>query len=325
MVNSAYSCLHLTTVVGEAIGKVQYETDRNRFIGRGRSVKNPMVMTNEIDLSGTVGAVLDPIFSIRRRVRIGPRKTARIIFTTVLVYTRQEAIRVTEKYHDANIFLRQVNLGWVKNQIELRHLNITMEKAHIYQRLGGRILYLAPYLRAQSEVLITNIKNQSALWAYGISGDIPILLTRIQDEKDMDMIRELLRCHEYLRLKGLKIDLVILNEHATSYMQHLQDELMRQILISGLHSLLDKPGGIFIRRSDLIPADDLVLIKAVARVSLSKQLQIFVISILSSILSCLRKIKILKEMLSSFCLIGYNRWAQTISIINIKFLTTLNR
>ncbi len=260
--------LHLSTVIGDVVGKLQYETDRNRFLGRGRSIKNPIVMTNEIELSNTVGAVLDPVFSLRRRVRIKPRQTARIIFTTGLVYTREEALRVIEKYHDPNIFLRQTNLGWVKNQIELRHLNISMEKAHIYQRLGGRILYLAPYLRAQSEVLISNIKNQSALWAYGISGDIPILLTRIQDEKDMEMIRELLRCHEYLRLKGLKIDLVILNEHATSYMQHLQDELMRQILISGFHSLLDKPGGIFIRRADIIPAEDLVLIKAVARVSL---------------------------------------------------------
>jgi cyclic beta-1,2-glucan synthetase len=260
--------LHVLTVDGETMGPVQYETDRSRFIGRGRSVRNPIVMTNEIDLSNTVGAVLDPIFSLRQRIRIKPGKCATLTYTTGIVYSKVEALRVTEKYRDRNIFLRQMNLGWVKGQIGLRHLNITMEKAHIYQRLGGRILYLAPYLRAQSQVLMANKKNQSALWAYGISGDIPILLTRIQDEKDMDMIRELLRAHEYLKLKGLKIDLVILNEHATSYMQNLQEELMRQILISGFHSLLDKPGGIFIRRADLIPADDLVLIKSVAKVSL---------------------------------------------------------
>ncbi len=260
--------LHVLALEAETIGPVQYETDRSRFIGRGRSVKDPIVMTNEINLSNTVGAVLDPIFSLCQRVRIRPQQTARLTFATGLVYSREEALRVTAKYHDPNIFLRQLNLGWVKAQIELRHMNISMEKAHIYQRLGGRILYLAPYLRAQSQVLITNKKTQSALWAYGISGDLPILLTRIHDEKDMEMIRELLRGHEYLRLKGLKIDLVILNEHATSYMQHLQEELMRQILISGLHSLLDKPGGIFIRRADLIPADDLVLIKSVSRVSL---------------------------------------------------------
>lgn len=259
--------LHGLSVEGETVGSVQFETDRSRFIGRGRNNKNPLAMKND-RLSDTVGAVLDPVFSLRQRLRIKPRQTARLTFSTGLVFSRAEALRVSEKYRDTNIFLRQANLGWVKGQIGLHHLNIEREKAHLFQRLGGRILYLAPYLRAQSQVLMTNHKNQSALWKYGISGDLPILLTRINDEKDMEMIRELLRGHEYLRLKGLKIDLVILNEHATSYMQHLQDELMRQILISGFHSLLDKPGGIFIRRSDLVPPEDLVLLKSVARVSL---------------------------------------------------------
>jgi cellobiose phosphorylase len=260
--------LHVMTLEGEALGELQYETDRSRFIGRGRSVKNPIVMTDEIELSSTTGAVLDPIFALRQRIRIKPHQTAKVVFATGLVYSKTEAIRVAEKYHDPNIFLRQLNLGWVKAQIGLRHINVTMEKAHLYQRLAGRIIYLSPYQRAQASLLIANTKNQSSLWQYGISGDFPILLSRIDDEKDMDIIKELLRCHEYLRLKGLKIDLVILNEHSTSYLQTLQDELMRQILISGYHSLIDKSGGIFVRRSDLIPAEDLILLKSVARIIL---------------------------------------------------------
>ncbi len=260
--------LHVLTVEGETVGPIQYETDRSKFLGRGRSVKNPIILSNHIELSNTTGAVLDPIFSLRQRVKIPPRQTARLIYSTGLVYSQVEAIRVSQKYNDPNVYLRQVNLGWIKAQIGLRHLNISLEKAKIYQRLGGRIIYLAPYLRAQTHEIMKNKKNQSTLWAYGISGDYPIILTRIKDEKDMEMIRDLLRGHEYLRLKGLKIDLVIINEHATSYLQNLQDELMRQILISGSHTLMDKPGGIFIRRADLIPHDDLVLIKSVARVRL---------------------------------------------------------
>lgn len=261
--------LHLLTVEeGETVGEVQFETDRFRFLGRGRSPRNPIVLSNEIGLSNTQGAVLDPIFSLRRRVRIPPRKTARVSFATGLVYSREEALRVTQKYHDRNIFLRQLNLGWVKSQMALRHLGVTHEKAHLYQRLGGRLLYLAPYLRAQGHDLLANRKSQSALWAYGISGDLPIILTQIQNEKDLDMVRELLKAHEYLLLKGLRADLVILNERATSYLQHLNDELMRQIRICGLHSLIDRPGGIFIRKADQIPREDLLLLKSVARVIL---------------------------------------------------------
>jgi cyclic beta-1,2-glucan synthetase len=258
-------CLHLLTLEAESIGPTQFETDRSRFLGRGRSVRNPIVMTNEIPLSNSVGAVLDPIFSLRQRVRIKPHQVARLTFSTGLVHSKVEALRLCQKYHDANIFLRQINLGWIKAKIQLRHMNISIDQAQNFQRLGGRILYLAHYLRPQTQEVLNNKKNQSALWSYGISGDFPIILTRIKDEKDIELIRELLRGHEYLRLKGLRTDLLIINEHATSYMQNLQDELMRQILISGSHALMDKPGGIYIRRADLISPEDLVLMKTVSR------------------------------------------------------------
>lgn len=260
--------LHMMVVDGKTEGEREYETDRNRFIGRGQTINTPAAMMKNTALSNSVGAVLDPIFSLRQKIRIRPHASVKVTYVTGMVFARNEALRLTEKYHDPEAFLRQVNLGWVRGQMQLRHLNITTEKAHVYQRLGGRILYLAPYLRAQSETLIANRKNQTALWAYGISGDLPIVLTQIQNEKDVEMIKELLRAHEYLRLKGLRMDLVILNEHGTSYLQNLQDELMRIILISGCHSLLDKPGGIFIRKADMIPYEDLILVKSVSRLIL---------------------------------------------------------
>ena len=115
-------------------------------------------------------------------------------------------------------------------------------------------------------MLALNTKDQSGLWTYGISGDLPIALVRISEEQDLNMVRQLLRCHEYLRLKGLAFDLVILNDHPPSYVQSLQDELQRLVRISGSHALMDKPGGVFIRRTDLMPEADRILLHAVARV-----------------------------------------------------------
>ena len=263
-----YWAMHVLSVEGETTDEMDYETDRSRFIGRGRNLTHPLALSSDACLNKTNGAVLDPIFSLRQKVKIPAHRSVKLVFSTAMAFTRDEAIFLAQKYQDPNIFLREVNLGWVKSQISLRHLNISMEKAHIYQRLGGRILYLAPYLRAQSQLLKINSRQQSALWAYGISGDIPIILTRISHDTDMAMVRELLRAHEYLKLKGLKVDLVILNEHATSYLQTLHDEVMRQILIGGVHHLLDQPGGIFVRKADLIPAEDLTLLNAVARVNI---------------------------------------------------------
>ncbi|MBI2519973.1 MAG: hypothetical protein HYV97_06140 [Bdellovibrio sp.] len=256
---------HILTSEGEGIGPIQYETDRSRFIGRGRSAAMPIVLSNEIPLSNTTGPVLDPIFSLRQRVRIPPHDIAKLTFITGVSRSREEVRRLSEQYHTKNIFQRETHLGWIKSQVGLHHLNISMKKAHIYQLLGNRIIYLSPDMRVTSQNLIVSNKKQSALWPYGISGDHPIILTQINEQKDMVMIRDLLHAHEYLRLKGVKIDLVIINAHATSYLQSLHDELTRQILISGNHALIDKPGGIFIRRADLIPEEDRSLLKCVAR------------------------------------------------------------
>lgn len=260
---------HVLVTEGESIGAVQYETDRDRFLGRGGDAKSPLVVRENRPLSNTVGAVLDPIFSLRETVRIAPGETARITFSTGVAGSREEALRLTDKYHDIHMFAREAELAWTKAQVQLRHLNITMDKAHTFQRLAGRVIYSDPSLRPSAHLLALNAKTQANLWAYGISGDLPIILTRISDEKDMAMVRELLHAHEYLRLKGLLIDLVILNVRPPSYLQSLQDELLRQIRMSGSQTLQDKPGGVFIRRNDLIPDQDATLLKSVARVVLS--------------------------------------------------------
>ena len=75
---------------------------------------------------------------------------------------------------------------------------------------ANRIVYSDPTLRAPAHVLLRNRKGASGLWPYGISGDLPIVLLRIDHPDDQDIVRQLLRAHEYWRMKGLAVDLVIL-------------------------------------------------------------------------------------------------------------------
>src|SRR5207247_7056363 len=161
--------------------------------------------------SNTVGAVLDPIFSLRRRVRLAPRQTTRVTFATGMANSREEALRLLDKYHNPYAFERESGLAWTKAQVEMRHLQIDADEAHLFQRLAGRLLYSDPSLRPRPHVLELNTRDQSALWPYGISGDLPIALVRIKEESDLGMVRQLLRGHEYLRLKGLVFDLIVLN------------------------------------------------------------------------------------------------------------------
>jgi cyclic beta-1,2-glucan synthetase len=252
-----------------SIGAPQYETDRSRFLGRGHDPSRPQVIEEGRPLSNTAGSVLDPIFSLRLAVRIEARGTAHVTFATGVAPSRDESLELADKYHDAHAFSRACGLAWTQARVQLRHLNVSADEAHVFQRLAGSLIYVNPALRSAAHTLASNVKTQSGLWAYGISGDMPIVLTSVRDEKDLALVRSLLRAHEYLRMKGLQFDLVILNERSHGYLQTLQDELYRQVRVSGAYVLLDRPGGVFMRRHDLLPPEDIALLQTVARVRLS--------------------------------------------------------
>jgi cyclic beta-1,2-glucan synthetase len=257
--------IHVVVVEGDTVGVVQYETDRGRFLGRGHSPADPIAVIEDRPLSNTTGAVLDPVFSLRRRVRIQPGATVRCSFSTIVARSREQAMLLADKYHDPNTFERELRLAWTKAQVEMSHLNIDAEEAHLFQRLASRVIYSDPSLRPRPHVLGLNTKAQSGLWAYGISGDLPIVIVRIDNPADLPTARKLVRGHEYLHYKGLKIDLVILNDNPTTYLQSLQKELETMIRTSGLSSFQDKPGGVFLRRADHMPEADRILLHSVAR------------------------------------------------------------
>ncbi|HKP38029.1 MAG TPA: glucoamylase family protein [Pyrinomonadaceae bacterium] len=258
--------VHVLATGSEVITGTQFETDRSRFLGRGHTAADPISVMADQPLSNTVGAVLDPVFSLRCRIRLQPNETSQIVFTTGVAESYEQSMALAEKYHDPGIFERESRLAWTRAQVEMTHLHIDPEEAHLFQRLAGRVLYSDPSLRPRPHVLALNKLTQAGLWAHGISGDIPIVILRLDREEDVSMARQLLRGHQYLRAKGLQFDLVILNDHPSDYAQTLQDALQIAVRTSGSADLIDKPGGVFIRRSDMMPEAERILLHAVARV-----------------------------------------------------------
>jgi cyclic beta-1,2-glucan synthetase len=161
---------HTLSVDSPNVGGLQYETDRSRFLGRGRTAANPWVVNEGRPLSNTVGSVLDPIFSLRRSIEIQPGETVRACFSTGVASSRGEVDLLIDKYHDVAIFKREAELVWTQTQVQLRHLNISSDKAHVYQKLASRIIYSDTSLRPSSKVLIRNVKTQADLWPYAIGG-----------------------------------------------------------------------------------------------------------------------------------------------------------
>src|SRR5262245_19073078 len=94
--------IHVLATSGEIIGGIQFETDRARFLGRGHTSADAVAVIEDRPLSNTVGAVLDPIFSLRCRVRLGPNETAQVVFSTGVAKSREDALALAEKYYDPN-------------------------------------------------------------------------------------------------------------------------------------------------------------------------------------------------------------------------------
>ena len=256
---------HLMAPHGADIGEISYETDRLQFIGRGRTVADPQAMGEAAALSGSEGSVLDPIVSIRYRLTLEAEATATVNIVTGVGETRDAALTLVEKYQDRHLADRVFELAWTHCDIFLRQINATEADAQLYGSLAGAVIYANATLRADASVLIRNRRGQSGLWGYAISGDLPIVLLRIEDPANIDLVRQLIQAHSYWRLKGLATDLVIWNEDQAGYRQLLQDQIMGLIAAGVGAQVTDQPGGIFVRPADQISQEERILLQTVAR------------------------------------------------------------
>ena len=221
---------HVLAVTGEAVGGVQFETDRARFLGRGNQIHRAAAVDRP--LSNSVGRVLDPVFSLRRKVRIQPGATAHLDFTTVVARTRAEALDLIDKFSDPAAFERSLTLAWTQAQVRLHHLRIDPEQAHVFQQLAGKLIYSDPAQRTPLSSERCRLRQPRPRCGSTASpGTCRSCLVRIDQPEERGLVRDLLRAQEYWRMKGLLADLVIINEKPGSYVEELQaaiEELIRE-------------------------------------------------------------------------------------------------
>jgi cyclic beta-1,2-glucan synthetase len=259
---------HLSVVEGDWSDDVQFESDRARFVGRGRTVRAAAAIGDGWPLSNSSGPILDPVFSLRRRLTLLPGATARIAYWTMVATTRDGVLALADKHRDPTAFDRATALAWTQAQMQLRHLGVTADEAHLFQRLASHVLYCDPALRPVGDIIKAGLRKVSTLWAHGISGDWPIVLVLVESDDDLPLVRQLLRAHQYWRMKRLAVDLVILNARAASYVQDLQIALetlarINQPISEDAHD--SAQGSVFVLRTDLIAPEVRDLLLAASR------------------------------------------------------------
>lgn len=264
--------LHLLVGHDAESGELSCETDRSRFVGRGGSLVNPAAMQRLSPLSNTVGSVLDPIVSLRRAFALPPHGILVVDVVLGVTESRDAALAQVSRYQSPRMADRAFDLAWTHSQVALHQLNATEAEAQLYGRLTGALVYCDPHRRANPAVLLNNRRGQSGLWSYGISGDTPIVLLRISDAEKIEIVRQLIRAHSYWRMKGLAVELVILNEDVSVYRQSLHEQIVNLVSSGSETQVLDRPGGIFVRRLEQVSNEDRMLLASVARIVLDDEM-----------------------------------------------------
>ncbi|MGM0680482.1 MAG: glucoamylase family protein, partial [Pseudomonadota bacterium] len=259
---------HLLAAPGAVSDDPSYETDRAKFIGRGRTTANPVALDssdNRSRLSNTAGPVLDPIVAIRRTLTLSPDESATVQIISGVADTREGALALLDEYCDRHFVERAFEMAWFQSQEVLRHLGITEADAQIYGRLANSVVFSNALRRISPSVITRNQLGQSGLWRFAISGDLPIVLLNICDLNRISLVRQALQAHAYWRMKGLSADLVIINEDFSGYRAELQDQIIGLINAGPEAHMLNQPGGVFVRRAEELSEDERVLLQTVAR------------------------------------------------------------
>ncbi|NKL04840.1 protein ndvB [Rhizobium leguminosarum bv. viciae] len=203
----------------------EFETDRRKFIGRGRSLADAAAFDPGATLSGSDGFMLDAVMSLRRTVRVPAGKKVSVIFWTIAAPSRDEVDKAVNRYRHPDAFTHELVQAWTRTQVQMRHVGVTSQQAAAFQHLGRYLVYPDMQLRKDEATVEAGLQSQSALWPLAISGDFPIFTLRVNDDMDLDIAREALLAQEYLRSRGVTADLVIMNERASSYAQDMQHAL----------------------------------------------------------------------------------------------------
>jgi cyclic beta-1,2-glucan synthetase len=244
---------------------LSHEADRNRFIGRGRSVRNPAALENEEYLTGTSGATLDSIFALGHEIKLNPHESTELAYLTFAGDSREAVLALAKRYSSWSLIERSFHQANIAAQTWLGKQNYDSRAFKDTLQVLSALIYPFKAVRASPETILTNRLGQSELWRFGISGDFPILLIELENPKQVDLIREVLQVHEFLRSRRYMVDVVILNHQHTNYNAELNGVLYAQISRLNYEQWLNKRGGIFIINADQINSQEYALLQTAGR------------------------------------------------------------
>jgi cyclic beta-1,2-glucan synthetase len=259
---------HFAMIGGSVAGGQSFETDRMRFIGRGRDAADPQALDNGAALSGTAGPVLDAVAAIRVPFVLEPGASITIDWLTGVAATRAACVALVRKFRDARAVEHILEQAGAYPRTVLSTLETSEADALLYQRMAASLIYAPNWLRADASVIAQNRRGQSSLWGFGISGDLPIVLLHMAgpESSTITILRQMVQAQAWWNAFGLRSELAILCAQKPDGEPSFIDRVRRQIDAGPGAGRVGKPGGIFALDDSKLDDGDRTLLRSVARI-----------------------------------------------------------
>ncbi|HOD01428.1 MAG TPA: glucoamylase family protein [bacterium] len=242
-----------------------YETARQNFIGRIKHIQNPAALNSA--LTNSVGTVLDPVFSLRYKIRLEPGESKKIHFIYGYannlheIRAARELLFTGEQMHE----LKYLNNHYV--EAKRTHLGIDVRQEILFQKMASRLVY--PDYRLRENINIEHNFERNLLYRFSISGENKILAVKI-NSKNIDLLRNLVLLHEYFRILRFNFDLVFIVDEKVSYEENLEKDVYEVV-----ENSLSRPyegSGVYVLNSVNMTLEERYALLSLAKVVLDTSL-----------------------------------------------------
>ncbi len=264
--NNVNSYMINRLVIENPLEEYQFETERDKFIGRNRNTNNPEAINR--NLYNVAGTNLEPIMSLRNKVLVEANTSSTVYFINGFGRSKEQLMEIVNSYSSKKAIRKAFDVATLMSVTNTRKLNI---KGHDMRLFNIMLNYLYQTTNIsineeRKQLLTENALTQSGLWKFGVSGDRPIILINIHDILDLTFVKEILKAFEYYKSISIFVDIIIINseneEYANIIKKEIDDELFR---IYTLNDFKRTPGSVTVIPSENISAEEMSLLRIVPR------------------------------------------------------------
>ena len=254
---------------GDGGQMVEYETSRLKFLGRGNSLRHADIMESRRTLTSTVGTTLDPIYSMRRRLHIGPGESEEAYVMTGYAKSAEQLLQLAKQYQTGPDVEHAFKTASVFNNMRTTLSLLTASQMNLYNNLAKYLAQTATLGNERNDLLAQNTLSQSGLWRFGISGDLSILLMEVDSMERAGYAKEMLRAFEYYKIHGMLLDLVFINDVPAKEHDALTHFILGMANTEHLWATHSDEGKVFVLNGNDLTDAERILLRTVAKLSFS--------------------------------------------------------